>query len=186
LATKDEIIKYYESLGWVKGVKFKSRQGLDTIVNIIYKPNDLTLIEGNTYTDYLYNCELIESPNYPKSWEELDVKRDNGYTIDINVNRLDNKDVFATEQQAKSVLAFAQLTQLHKAMIDEYNRFNDCEWKPDWTKIISKFLVSRFEDYLKVGICYCEFAPLVFPTEELAEFSLEYHRELWENYYEIN
>ena len=129
---------------------------------------------------------MEKEPNYPKSWEELNITRFKGHCIDFAVNRLDNKDVFASEKQAESSLAFAQLSQLHKAMIDEYNRINNCDWKPNWNNQFGKnWVVCRLYNDLKIFCKDSDYHHLTFPTEEMAQFSLDYHKELWEQYYEL-
>ena len=50
------------------------------------------------------------------------------------------KATFRTEKQAKSALAYAQLTQL--MALPEYNG----DWVPDWNNNYSKFIILRYED----------------------------------------
>ncbi len=162
------------------------------------------------------DCELITKPNYPKSWKEITPKSHRiadydsieefihsqfkfnfGYyvkddsTIHSSGQRIKLQDVdrniFATEKQAKSSLAFAQLSQLHKVMIDEYNLINNCNWKPNWHDYEqAKYTVSRYKNNLILHKSTTGFKYLTFPTQELAEFSLEHHRELWKDYYELD
>lgn len=193
LATNDEIIQYYEQQGWVKGTKVIIL-GNSTVINDLKVIDNLVYVSGNNNCwALLDSCELIKEPEFPKSWEELkDIKgywisplEEILYTESKIVNK--NKSLFSTEKQAKSALAFAQLSQLVKAMNGgwEYewsdkNLYNDGKHNSNklWT-------VIRVVNHLEVNFKTTHFCHLVFKTKELAEFSLKHHRKLWEEYYEL-
>lgn len=190
-ATHEEIIKYYEDLGWVKGAKVKCADGIKTLCSedtVYIGQYHRVIVNTTEYKQYnLKDCQLIEKVNYPKFWEELSINRFKGYCIDFAVNRMDNKDVFATEEQAQSSLAFAQLTQLHKAIIDIYNKENNYDWKPNWNNQFGEnWTICRFCNKLSVFVKDSFFYFISFPTKELAEFSLKYHEDLWKQYYELD
>lgn len=217
--TNDEIIKYYEKQGWVKGVKFK-----DDFDNQIHTVDSINLFcgkvivhdqESEHYYSGIENCELIKEPTYPKSWKELNTVShkmedynncedflssqdifnfgyyiNEGAVIRSSGQRPTLKDVdkniFRTKSQAESALAFAQLSQLHKAMIDEYNRVNNYDWKPNWDDIVNRcYTVRRLKNKLHVFTIGYDFSHLSFPEKSIAEFSLLHHNDLWKQYYEL-
>ena len=206
LATEKEIIQYYESKGWVKGSKFKYAHTYDkilTIKNIFIRNNKVCIqqletdINGLSNDDFsvlfIENCKLLKKPEYPKSWEELEKVK--GWYIDeySNINEqfmlcntvLSSKNMFATKKQAESTIAFAQLSQLHKKMIEIYNAENNCDWKANYNDYNQKYIIDRYKNNLVIKPNTFIYYSLVFPTRRLAEFSLEHHKKLWEQYYEL-
>ena len=202
-----EVIKFYEQQGWVKGAKFKYSHTYDTVLtvkNIFFRNGKVcihhleTNVAGLSNSDssvlFIEDCKLIKKPNYPKSWEEL--YNLHGYVIDggrttmylgfVSKNVNFNKKIFSAEKQAKSALAFAQLTQLHKAMIDEYNKVNNCDWKPNWNTCQDKYCIKRIGNDLVINKTYSEFQHLVFPNKKLAEFALKNWENLWKEYYQLD
>ena len=199
LAEESEIIKYYEQQGWVKGVKFKSNGETCILDNLYFGHTGTLCVESTGFKRFgIEDCELIKEPNYPKSWDNMIRKEGlSGHSIESYIDKSYpsdevlyhySKGVFNTEKQAQSALAFAQLSQLHKVMIDEYNKVNNCDWKPDWTNEFNnkKYCVFRNENELKTSYCYSQYFHLSFPTKELAEFSLKHHESLWKQYYELD
>ena len=145
-------------------------------------------INFSEFWEEVKHCELI---NYPKSWKGLEVitgyciingKIEKLYCRDTDV---EFKDLFYSESQIKSSLAFAQLSQLHKATIEEYNRLNNCNWEPDWTEIKHKYCIVRFGNHVSVTRSSLQYHTLAFPDWELAKFALDNWKDLWEQYYEI-
>lgn len=188
LASNEEILKYYEQQGWVKGAKFKIHNKIETLEKVVCIL-DCVQAHSLQYADAICNCELIKEPNYPKSWEELKLTRfsNNVHTIDLAVNRVDNKDLFATEKQAQSTLAYAQLSQLHAKFIEIYNQENNCDWKPNWNNHFGKnWVVYRFQNHLSIICRDSDYYHLAFPTEELAKLFLEYHEDLLMTYFELD
>ncbi len=124
--------------------------------------------------------------NFPKTFESLKVI--NGCYMDSmahiefmeNLNCYwGNKNVFPTEKHAKSALAFAQLSQLAA-------RVNG-DWIPDWDDMCeNKYVVQHVGGLLKVQYYGTLVHHIVFKTKELAEKSLQYHRQLWLDYYMID
>lgn len=123
-----------------------------------------------------------ELPNWPKSWKEL--KEISGYYVDINsepeycsslIAENSNKSTFTTEKFIKHSIAEAQLSQIAKAM--------NGDWEPDWTEESDKYVIDRYKNNLKIGVYLYAYYPIVFKTEEMAEFSLEHHYDLWRDYW---
>lgn len=89
--------------------------------------------------------------------------------------------IYSNDKQAKSALAFAQLSQLAKAM--------NGDWESDWKNTDEdKYTIqSRCDSsfLLRIECRNVTMSHITFKTEELAEFSLKHHRELWEDYWMI-
>lgn len=202
LATNEEIIKYYEEQGWVKGTKFRCGGDEDTVSELQYHNGNVHVKfkEANEWKE-IYYCKLIKEPDYPKSWDDVKylIEDEKIYLDSLvkiypksNIKPFDNFDYlkykYATYKQSQSSLAFAQLTQLHKVMIDKYNEFYNTNWKwePDWTDKLVKYCIVRIENDIKVAYFTKTFQHLAFPTKELAEFSLQHHNNLWKQYYELD
>lgn len=95
-----------------------------TFTNIVFKKipkedklptkwEDLKIISGFLVA---HNCDTRISNNYPSCDQKLD-----------------NRNVFATEEQAQASIALAQLSQLKKA----YNG----DWEPDWLSNEEKYCI---------------------------------------------
>ena len=204
IATDEEIEMYYRTIGWGVGCSFKYKDGQ------IYKLNKISIvvhrmwvwhkrIDGSLSAFLIDECELIVN-EYPKSWEDL--KKIDGWYIndDSKISKITNcqaineyTDLCFTKKQCESILAFAQLTQLHAEIIKIYNKENNCDWKPVYstTKLFDThhktdlFVVVRGLNKIEVNVRSTMYHHLVFSTRELAEFSAKHHKKLWEQYYEI-
>lgn len=210
-ATSAEIISYYEQQGWVKGAKFKYGEYKGIVDNLEYVNNELIRIHhtspiGASWCNLL-GCELLKEPNYPKSFEELPnvlygywVNEDGTVRNQTEFGADKDKayNMCAEYKQAESVLAYYQLTYLHQAMLDEYNIFHNSNWVPEFNmkdfmwrtnkdkgEETRKWVVNRRLDNLVVDFTTTRFQHLCFPDKKSAEFSLQYHRALWETYYEL-
>lgn len=126
-----------------------------------------------------------EKKELPKSW--VDLKAIKGYFIGegCSITKSStllvfgyNKKVFATEAQANSALAYAQLTQLMKA----YNG----DWVPNWyNKDQKKHIIARFMDELTKGSVFLDYYFLAFPTEELRDEFMKNFEPLIKTFYQI-
>lgn len=90
-------------------------------------------------------------------------------------------NLFKTEKQAKSALAYAQLTQL--MALPEYNG----DWVPDWSDYDEyKYLIKRnrngIETYSFTNI-YC---PISFKSEEIRDKFIENNLDLLKEYFELD
>jgi hypothetical protein len=121
------------------------------------------------------------------SWYEL--PKINGYGIsdcaeisEFNCDenaQPDNRNIFKTQKQAESALAYAQLTQL---MAD----CGDCEI--DWIKHNLKYIIRRKCDFIdKVTNSYTfnNFHVLAFNTEKIRDEFLEKHEGLIKTFYQL-
>jgi hypothetical protein len=120
--------------------------------------------EKSTFENIVFKLAKKE---LPKSWEELG--EISGYYITgagsaINgyktITTSNNRNVFATKEQAEASLALAQLSQLLAV-------YND-GWVPDWNDSITKYHIrfSRYEP--EVYECFYVQHFLPFKTKEIA------------------
>ena len=150
------------------------------------------LYRKDAYTEALlltaFTKEELEGKDEIPSW--WDLKKIEGYFIDRSSNICIEtglgiqhaiKNVFATESQAKSALAMAQLSQLMKALGDE------C--KVDWFVATNKFCINRFDNKLGYGIGtgahINTYHFLAFKTASVRDAFLAKHEELIKQYFEL-
>jgi hypothetical protein len=135
------------------------------------------IFEGNLPKDWL------EAVNRYKQKNKLfyitgscEIKEISALNTRIDANY--NGDFIATKLQAKSVLAFCQLSIIHAQMVGD--------WRADWGDFAqNKYAITRYINSLVETTLTTTYFPLVFPTKEMKDFSLKYHKELWEQYYQL-
>jgi len=191
-ATESEIIAYYEKLGWVKGAKccevswniytVDRLEVIDSKVIVHYSIVPEVKIKDSAPIDKL---QLYKQPELPKSWEEL--RKVGGFYIDKDSDVIGaitsttyhgNKNLFKTEKQAESALAFAQLSQL-------VAKYND-GWVADWNgNEPENYCIVRKSNKLCIERRNTTWHSLPFKSKELAELSLKHHNNLWKTYYEL-
>ena len=91
-----------------------------------------------------------------------------------------DKSTFKTEKQAKSALAYAQLTQL--MALPEYNG----DWVADWTDGSSKYCIIHVNKKLMVDLFYGYAQKICFKSGELAEIFLENNLDLIKQFNEMD
>lgn len=125
---------------------------------------------------------------YPKSWEEIFIgKKMTGYWIngtsiigEVNFESAKNYiSVFKTEKQAKSALAYAQLTQL--MALPCYNG----NWQPDWTDFSLKHIIMRNSDHLDTSNSCITYSPIAFKTPGIRDAFLVNNQELLKQYFQL-
>lgn len=191
-ANNSEIISYYEKLGWVKGAEFQILKNniviwdSQTIQRLVSEEGNVYIyVDWNVNRILLDNCKLIKEPNYPKSWEDLKPK---GYVFNnggCNViptsnfeEKLMSQEIFRTEKQALSSLAFAQLSQLVAEMNDN--------WQPNWNDHNQcKYVIDREFDTIYKRTTTVIFHPLAFKSKEARDFSFQHHGKLWCQYNQL-
>lgn len=89
-----------------------------------------------------------------------------------------SKPRFATEKQAKSALAMAQLSQLMKA----YNG----DWEPDWNSNNTKYCIIRERDVVFKSDSMITYRFLAFKTPELRDEFLKNFKDLIKQYLMID
>ena len=115
----------------------------------------------------------------PMSWEELGVIEgsfvsSNSIIDDLCMtNAVDiNQNLFPTKEEAKAMLAMAQLCQLR-------DRWND-GWKPDWEDGTVKYCIVSFKNVVYKDSYYNTSTPMAFETEELRDKFMETFKDLLE------
>ena len=123
--------------------------------------------EKSTFTNIVFKPIACK---YPKSWEDAFIgSRICGYWVnnfsDIKmadtIAAYDEKSVFKTEKQAKSALAYAQISQL--MALSCYNG----DWIPDWGNgLFDKYALIRVGNGINLVYRANKFAPIAFRSEE--------------------
>jgi len=90
------------------------------------------------------------------------------------------KGTFKTEKQAKSALAYAQLTQL--MALPEYNG----DWVPDWSNSCDKFIIGRHSGDIEIEYYTKHYYPISFKTAEIRDKFLENNLDLLKEYFELD
>ena len=138
--------------------------------------NELKELALQTYPE-------LAKKELPKSWDELGVI--SGYCIELNseigeyeaepphIN--EDQNIFATENQAKSALAMAKLSQLMAV-------YND-GWVADWSDGNQDKFCIIYDKSVKLAIYSDIKRFLAFKTEELAKEFLTYFNEDIETYF---
>ena len=103
------------------------------------------------------------------------------YVVQFNNNcaKGDNA-TFKTEKQAKSALAYAQLTQL--MALPEYNG----DWVPDWNDEDIKFIIRRYGNVIDVDYYSNIYHHISFKSEKIRDKFLENNYDLLKEYFELD
>ena len=91
-----------------------------------------------------------------------------------------DKSTFKTEKQAKSALAYAQLTQL--MALPEYNG----DWVPDWDSGSDKFIIIRVRNGIDTDYYSLSHHHISFKTSEIRDKFLENNYDLLKEYFELD
>ena len=143
--------------------------------------------DKSTFTKIVF--KPIE-PKYPKSWEDAFIDNPiRGYWVnnfsDIRTAGREavanDKNVFKTEKQAKSALAYAQITQL--MALPCYNG----DWTPDWEFTSPKKYCPRAING-RISYCheYTNFNHIAFKDYDTYEAFLKNHEDLLRQYFQID
>jgi len=142
--------------------------------------NKMPEMATEIYIDY----PELKPSKVADSWEQLD-EIDGYYIEEVScisktsfsiITSVVNKNVFKTQKQAKSTLAYAQLTQL---MYD----CGDCD--VDWGKSNSKYCLEIYENQLSIQVYSNTFNFLTFNTLEIAAEFMEKHEGLIKQFYQL-
>ena len=127
---------------------------------------------------------------YPKSWEDAFVGNTiRGYWVnnfsDISTaNRFAchaDRNVFKTEKQAKSSLAYAQITQL--MALPCYNG----DWIPDWGNgLFDKYSLIRINNAIELILRSDTFSPITFKSKDAQESFLKNNKDLLRQYFQMD
>ena len=133
--------------------------------------------------DVVLVSNFPELKGRPKAWEELKTISGtwigSGSTLVVSngTSENSNKNIYATEKQAKSALAAAQLSQLMKA----YNG----DWVADWKLGTRKYVISRVDNCVRADQWQNLYHFLAFPTAELRDEFLSNFEPLIKEYFEL-
>ena len=143
--------------------------------------------EKSTFTNIVF--KPTES-KCPKSWEDAFIgSHICGYWVTpfsdiIMADRRalsNDKNVFKTEKQAKSALAYAQITQL--MALSCYNG----DWTPDWGNgLFDKYSLIRKDDAIELILRFDTFSPIAFKSKEVRDSFLKNHEALLRQYFEMD
>ena len=143
--------------------------------------------EKSTFTNIVFKPIACK---YPKSWREAFIGKPLcGYWIgdqseirEASRNAVNaDKNVFKTEKQAKSALAYAQITQL--MALPCYNG----DWIPDWVNgLYDKYSLIRRGNEIELILRNDTFAPITFKSKEIRESFLKNHEDLLRQYFEMD
>ena len=143
--------------------------------------------EKSTFTNIVFKPIACK---FPKSWEDAFIgSHICGYLVnnfsDIKMADrdavADDKNVFKTEKQAKSALAYAQITQL--MALPCYNG----DWIPDWENgLFDKYALIRTNNVIGLILRCDTFAPIAFKSKEVRESFLKNHEALLRQYFQMD
>ena len=130
--------------------------------------------------------ELVENRN---EWDsKILCSQIKGIYIDTysNISETDrtcgksDRNTFKTEKQAKSALAYAQLTQL--MALPEYNG----DWNPNWKDgYATKYVIKRRQGSIFLDVNTCIYEPISFKSKEIRDKFLENNHDLLKQYFEL-
>ena len=142
-------------------------------------PEGYEIDKENSTFEYI-KYKKVKS-EYPKSWDEAFVGNNvSGYWVgssgEIRVTNKTalrgDKNTFKYEEQAESMLAYAQLTQLMALPC-----FNG-DWKPKWNNVELKYFIHSDGEKLVIGNCYSHHKFLAFRSKEKAQIFLGLYKDL--------
>ena len=100
--------------------------------------------------------------------------------LEDSIANYSEKGAFRTEKQAKSALAYAQLTQL--MALPEYNG----DWVPDWTDDEVKFIIRRCENKIDFDFYTKTYYSISFKSKVIRDNFLENNYDLLKEYFELD
>ena len=100
--------------------------------------------------------------------------------VEDSIANYSEKGVFKTEKQAKSALAYAQLTQL--MALPEYNG----DWVPGWNDNDTIYTIGRIGFYLRIEVYSCTYQKICFKTKEICNKFLDNNLDLLKEYFELD
>ena len=148
---------------------------------IDYEKSDINTGRGN-------HIVLKKKENKPWRYDETAIikgyriDRDSSIHKDITPNGKDNHNIFATELQARSALAMAQISQI---MAND-PRFGGIVTDEEWNKGTEKQVIYRRSNQIRVDIAFRYHNFLAFHTKEQRDLFLEENKDLVKDYLMIS
>ena len=127
----------------------------------------------------------------PKRWRDDESATICGFSITMDseikqadgLNNCHNRDIFATEKQAKSALAMAQISQI---MAND-PRFGGFVTNEEWEdSTVDKFIIYRGGNNIRTDFANLSYEFLAFHTEEQCDLFLEENEDLVRYYFMLN
>ena len=135
--------------------------------SVLYAPSGLICPTFSEFQITSYPDFFEPVNEWPKTFEELQIGIEVKFILPAESKQLD------------SIIAFTKLTHITKAI--------NGKWVPDWDdNNEAKYTIIRAKNKLRIDCWRETFFHISFHSREAAEFSLEHHRELWEQYYMIS
>ena len=100
--------------------------------------------------------------------------------MEDSIANYSEKGTYKTEKQAKSALAYAQLTQL--MALPEYNG----DWVPDWDSSSDKFIIIRVRNGIDTDYYSLSHHHISFKSAEIRDRFLENNLDLLKEYFELD
>ena len=108
------------------------------------------------------------------------IGNDGEFYMEDSIANYSEKATYKTEKQAKSALAYAQLTQL--MALPEYNG----DWVPDWGNNDIKFIIRRYRSTINIDWYTKSHHFLAFKTEQIRDNFLKNNYDLLKEYFELD
>lgn len=175
-------IQLQDSYDSKKGDIWKKMEYSNEIIRNARTSNLISLHIAENNPDWFALYE--EKKEYSKTWD--DIKMLTGFFVGTNSkiythHNYDgcthNRNLYATENQAKAALAEAQLSQLLKEI------YEGEEWKPIWDGTAESYCITLFDGVIEVKTWSSNAMWIALPNKKLAEQFLNNHRDLIETYF---
>ena len=160
----------------------------DTVRPATYEERQL-LFNKLEEKNYKWDTDTLTLSKIQKRWRDNEYKTISGYYThtdscitysEDHSNTKENYNLFATEKQAKSALAMAQISQI---MAND-ERFGGVVTDEEWIDK-SWYSIIRINNDLKISTRFC-YELLAFHTKKQADLFLEENRDLVKDYYMMN
>ena len=159
---------------------------MDNKIKINNVPKGYEIDQQNSTTEKII---LVKKSIYPEDWEEhfIDNYIEGFYIEGGNVEHCsvtscsyEDKNISKTKKQAKTCLAYSQLTQL--MALPCYNG----TWVPNWgNKEQIKYCIVRYNNTTGTSTVDSDFKFLAFKSKEIRDIFLKNHLNLIEQFYEL-
>lgn len=144
------------------------------------------LVSMPSLTEVIYSNfpELKPKPLVPDSYADLEPFE--GYATNANSQIFHasplyptstNLKFFATKKQAKSAIAYAQLTQLMRAT-------GDCDI--DWILNNEKYCIIRIGNRIGIETSIHSYQPIAFKTKKIRDEFFDKHQDLLKQFFQLD
>jgi hypothetical protein len=198
LTTNDGVDKYEGDTVWVYYVNSDSISWLILIGKIELEENVMFFSTKEAAEKYVKSIKpkfkkgaILKNGDKSFILDEFDIEKHKNCEV-LGQYPTKHDVAFDYDKTPSISKVFNRLLSIRNEMIREYNKAHKCNWEADFRMIIDKkyntqekWTVSRHNGCLCVTFGNFSFNHFPFPTEELAEYSLKEHEELWKIYYQL-